>query len=162
MFSVIKNFFRSATQTKTVAYIDGDQDVPAAIDAYSKYIKGTTKEVYFVRAGSGNDPKSLRRSPHYNELTKIRLKGFASKKEITDKYITALIQKAVTEGYGHITVVSSDYDFIDIFKMAMILNPQASNVTFRMIVPTKAVGKVATCETQQGNIEVIRTKDVQA
>jgi hypothetical protein len=33
--------------------------------------------------------------------------------------------------------LSGDYDFIDIFKMSMKLNPNLKNVTFRMIVPVR-------------------------
>ena len=49
---------------------------------------------------------------------------------------------AANSVFRNVTVVSNDYDFIDIFKMAVMINEHASEVTFRMVVPF-AQGRMA-------------------
>lgn len=90
------------------------------------------------------------------DVNKIYLVGYSKGKEVVDKFIGAYIQKALSDGYTDITVVSSDYDFIDIFKMALVLNPTIdNNVSFRMIIP-KPKGRLAALPTKVCNIDVIR------
>jgi hypothetical protein len=142
---------------KKIAFLDGDQALVGIVGAYQKYLIGT--ETHLVRALTGisnGDPKS--REPKILrdlDINKIYLDGYTKGKEIVDKFIGAYIQKAIGDGYKHITVVSSDYDFIDIFKMAVVLNPMATDVTFRIIVP-HAQGKLAEMPDQVANIEVVR------
>ena len=142
---------------KKIAFLDGDQALVGIVSAYQKYLVGT--ETHLVRALTGlnrNNPTS-REPKILRDLTinKIYLEGYTRGKEIVDKFIGACIQKAIGDGYKHITVVSSDYDFIDIFKMAVVLNPAVTDVTFRIIVP-HAQGKLAEIPDQISNIEIVR------
>jgi hypothetical protein len=89
-------------------------------------------------------------------INKIYLGGFSTGKEVTDKFIGAYIQKAISDGYTHISVISSDYDFIDIFKLAIVLDDRAKNLTFRMIVPTKASKRLNEMPDRLLNIEIVR------
>jgi len=140
---------------KRIAFIDGDQDLQQLMNAYNKHIVGTDTQTHFIRAGAYvKEPKLLKNLP---EINKIYLQGFRRGKEITDKYIGAFIQKAISDGYNHITVISSDYDFIDIFKMAIILDKRSEELTFRMIVPN-AIGRLADLPTQVANIEIVKNR----
>jgi len=135
MFSklMFKLFYVKPTK---IAFLDGDNPLPCILDAYAKHLRGV--ETHLVRAlrGEENPPKILAKSSE--KINKIYLRGLTAGKEVTDKFIGAYIQKAINDGYKEITVVSMDYDFIDIFKMAIQLNPQATNVTFRIIIPAVA------------------------
>lgn len=150
MFNFL-NFFR---KPKKIAFIDGDQAIHQVLNAYDKYVAGTGTETHFIRMKEEghNEPKALRK---YKDLNRIFLAGMTAKKEVVDKFIGAYIQRAVSEGYKEITVISSDYDFIDIFKMAVQVDPNASKVTFRMIIP-KAQGRAAELPTKMLNIEIIK------
>jgi hypothetical protein len=153
MLTKLKSFFTKKQSIKKIAFIDGDQEHKRTLAAYLLHVVDTDTETHLIRAGSKTDvPRAYR---HHKEINQICLKGYTSGKEIVDKYIGAYIQKAITEGYSHITVISSDYDFIDIFKMAVVLNPEACDVTFKMIVPN-ALGRVAKLPAQIANIEIVK------
>jgi hypothetical protein len=139
---------------KKIAFIDGDQPITRSLHAYNKYVANTGTETHFVRVkdANHNEPKEIRKVQGIN---KIYLAGMTAKKEATDKFIGAYIQRAVSEGYKEITVISSDYDFIDIFKMAVQVDPNASKVSFRMIIPN-AVGRATELPTKMMNIEIIK------
>jgi hypothetical protein len=106
----------------------------------------------YVKQEGHKEPKALR---HESKFKKICLAGFGAGKETVDKFITAYIQKSLTKGYNDITVVSSDYDFIDIFKMITQLNPEYSDITFRIIIP-RPLGRLKTLPEQMANIEIIK------
>ena len=144
----------SLFRTKKIAFIDGDQNIPMALKAYEKYVAGTGTEAHFIKMKEAdqNEPKLLR---NVSGLNKIYLAGMTAGKEATDKFIGAYIQRAVSEGYREITVISNDYDFIDIFKMAVQVDSAASKVTFRMIMP-RAQGRAAALPSKLLNIEVIK------
>jgi hypothetical protein len=144
----------SLFRTKKIAFIDGDQPIPGALNAYQKYIANTGTETHFIRMQPTyhQEPKMLRGR---NDINRIYLSGLTAKKEVTDKFIGAYIQRAVSEGYREITVISNDYDFIDIFKMAVQVDSAASKVTFRMIMP-KAQGRAVDLPAKMLNIEVIK------
>lgn len=158
MFTKLIKFFKSepAPVAKKIAFIDGDQELRGLLNAYHKYIAGTDTETHLIRLKSDKaaEPKVLR---HVENINKIYLSGFTQGKEVVDKFITGFIQKAVSDGYTHITIVSSDYDFIDIFKMAVRIDPRASEVTFRMIVPF-AQGRMIDTPAQISNIEILKVK----
>ena len=138
---------------KKIAFLDGDQPLPRTIAAYHRYLVGTeTHLVRYLPVGH-SAPQSLR-DPKLDAINKIYLEGYTAGKEIVDKFIGSYIQKSIDDGYKHITVVSSDYDFIDIFKLAMMLNPAAGDVTFRMIVPN-AQGRMIDA-TSELNIEIVK------
>lgn len=139
---------------RKIAFIDGDQNVQPLIEAYKKYLANTGTETHFIRMepANHNEPKLLRGDFGFN---KIYLKGFTSRKEVVDKFIGAYIQRSISEGYDHITVISSDYDFIDIFKMAVQIEPKAVNVTFRMIIPDPK-GRLLELPDHIMNIEIIK------
>jgi hypothetical protein len=142
---------------RKIAFIDGDQSLPDVLRAYQKHVANTNTETHLVRlmtqnSGRNVEPVILRTLENVN---KIYLQGFTTGKEVTDKFIGAYIQKAINDGYTHITVVSSDYDFIDIFKMAAIVDKDASKLTFRMVIPN-AKGRVRELPDQLLNIEIIK------
>lgn len=147
---IFSRIFRKSQ--KRIVFIDGDQDIPVSIAAYNKYGKGS--ETHIVRQIFSNHepPKALRNMSGPNM---VFLRGYTSGKEIVDKFIGASIQKAIADGYTHITVVSSDYDFIDIFKMAAMIDPKASEVTFRMVIPNPQ-GRMVDLGDQIANIEIIK------
>lgn len=60
---------------------------------------------------------------------------FPPEKEIVDKYISIASQQAIDDGCSKITVISSDYDFIDIFRMLQIANPTKA-IEFTLIAPS--------------------------
>lgn len=143
---------------RRIAFIDGDQSLPDVLRAHQKHIVGTDTETHLVRLLSpqkdrDTEPRILRGVVGIN---KIYLGGFSTGKEVTDKFIGAYIQKAISDGYTHISVISSDYDFIDIFKLAIVLDDRAKNLTFRMIVPTKASKRLNEMPDRLLNIEIVR------
>lgn len=121
-------------KSKKIAFLDGDNPLPHILSVYEKHLKGIETHLVRALAQEDKEPKILKKAPE--AINKIYLRGLTKGKEITDKFIGAYIQKAIQDGYTEITVVSMDYDFIDIFKMAVILNPLATNVLFRIIVPS--------------------------
>jgi hypothetical protein len=141
---------------KQIAFLDGDNPLPGVIAAHAKHLKGV--ETHLVRAMTekSGEPHILR---NLTGINKIYLRGYTVGKEVTDKFIGAYIQKAIQDGYKEITVVSSDYDFIDIFKMAVLLNPEASNVSFRMIIPNSQ-GRLHQLPANICNISIIREATV--
>lgn len=124
--------FKPIQLPKHIAYMDGDQSIADIKRAYHTHLHGV--ETHLVRTVNGKDFKPPRQLEYEKGFNKIYLRGYRAGKEVTDKFIGAMIQKAVSEGYREITVVSGDYDFVDIFKMALALNPDAIGLTFRMIV----------------------------
>ena len=163
MFAKLLSFFRSNPQEvkrekviKSIAFLDGDQDLKSMVAAHSMYLKGIETHLVRVQDPKNNEPKVLRKVIGINKIYLVP--EYKTGKEIVDKFIGAYIQKSVSEGYNHITVVSSDYDFIDIFKMALVLNPDiADDVTFRIIVP-HPMGTLKRCPPKLRNIEVVRMK----
>jgi hypothetical protein len=144
------NWFK---KDRRIAFIDGDQPLNQVINSYNKHVKGTKTETHFIKAGGfDSKPKLLKKYPEINE---VYLNGFTHGKEITDKYIATFINKAINDGFNHLTVISSDYDFIDIFKMAVILDEKNLNLTFRMIMPA-AKGRARHLPHKLANIEIIR------
>lgn len=138
---------------KRIAFLDGDQPLPGIINAYNLFLKGTETHLIRLQNSSHAEPKILKKLD--SSINKIYLVDYTAGKEVVDKFITAYIQKAIDSKYTHITVVSSDYDFIDTFKMSVMLNPLASHVTFRMIVP-KAKGRLSEFESNVVNIEIVK------
>ena len=147
------NWFRK--KEKRIAFIDGDQAISAYLSAYEKHIANTNTETHLIRIKKLEDaePKRLRKIDE--KINKIYLEGFTARKEVVDKFIVAYIQKSIASGYNHITVVSSDYDFIDIFKMATMLDEKSSNITFRLIIPY-AQGRLLELPEKMLNIEIIK------
>ena len=148
------NIFKWFKREKKIAFIDGDQALTGLLEAYDKYVKGTGTETHLIRMiiNGHREPKQLR---PIQGINKIYLENLTKGKEVVDKFIGAYIQRAVSEGYTHITVISSDYDFIDIFKMAMVVDERASKVTFRMIVPNPQ-GRMVNAPDKDMNIEIIK------
>lgn len=150
MLSTVKSWFKKAP--RKIAFLDGDQPIPGIIAAHQKYLKGVETHLVRLEHESRNEPILLRNID--KDINKIYLRGYTNGKEVVDKFIGAYIQKALSDGYTDITVVSSDYDFIDIFKMAVQLNPSAAAVTFRMVIPN-GQGRVCDLPAQLLNIEVL-------
>ena len=132
---------------KSIAFIDGDQDAIKAVAAYEAHLKGKISEVYFITVMS--IPNRIKKLVSENFIV-TQLEGYTPGKEATDKYIIAAIQKAVFDGYNDITIVSSDYDFVDIFKMTAQL-VDMSRIKFTLVVP-KAEGRLKKCSVVGLNI----------
>lgn len=150
MLSFFSKYFPK--KSKKIAFLDGDQPIGGLLSVHRKYLVGTETHLIRLLNGDQNAPKSLR---NIGPINKIFLNGYATGKEVVDKFIGAYIQKSVSDGYTDITVVSSDYDFIDIFKMAVLINPEAAKLNFRIIVPS-ARGKLLEAPDQIANIQIIR------
>jgi hypothetical protein len=144
-------------KTKRIAFLDGDQPLPGVLAAHAKYLRGIETHLIRQQTYDANEPKVLRELDQGLGIDKIYLRGYKTGKEVTDKFIGAYIQKSITEGYREITVVSSDYDFIDVFKMAVQMDSSAAKITFRLIVPNPQ-GKLAKLTGKVMNIEVINEK----
>ena len=142
-------------QVRKIAFIDGDQSLPELLECYEQCIQGTKTDTFFIRAMAEgvNPPKIMKK---FKDVTSVMLIGYTAGKEVVDKYIGASIQKAINDGYTEITVISGDYDFIDIFKMAMKIDERANNVTFKMIVPRNATKKKVAIPKQNLNINVLK------
>lgn len=80
-----------------------------------------SSEVYIVRHTQEgfNQPKLIAKYP---EIIDVPLIGYRTSKETVDKYIAMMIQKAVSDGYKDISVISRDCDMVDIGKMAIDSN----------------------------------------
>ena len=68
-----------------------------------------------------------------------------------DKFIFGYIQTAIGKGYTDITIISSDYDFIDIFHMSNQLNTKV--ISFTLIIPRR-IGRLKQLKSM-GNITII-------
>lgn len=139
-------------KTRRIAFLDGDQNLTELMAAYKYYLAGIETHLVRCHTAEQPEPRALRNE---HGFSKCYLIGYTAGKEITDKFIAAYIQRAISEGYNDITVVSNDYDFIDIFKMAVQLNPNASQINFRLITPSP-LGRVKQLPAQLVNIEVIK------
>ncbi len=153
MIKKLINWLKGAPAQRKIAFIDGDQNIENALAAYDRYVANTNTETHFVKMAPAhhNEPKAVR---HRDDLNRVYLE-FAPGKEVVDKFIAGYIQRAVSEGYTHITVISNDYDFIDIFKMSVKINQHANEVTFRIIAP-RPQGKLKDAPANIANIEVVK------
>jgi hypothetical protein len=143
-------------QVRKIAFIDGDQPLPGLLECYEKCVLGTKTDTFFIRvaAEGANPPKIMKK---FKDVTSVMLVGYTTGKEVVDKYIGASIQKAIADGYTEITVISGDYDFIDIFKMAMKIDDRANTVKFNMIIPRNSTEKKnVTIPRQNLNISVFK------
>jgi hypothetical protein len=149
MFTKFLSLFKPQ---RKIAFLDGDQPLPGILAAHQKYLLGIETHLVRLRGENTGEPRLLRKVTGIN---KIYLTGYSTGKEVTDKFISAYIQKALHDGCTDITVVSSDYDFIDVFKLAVQLNPTAFDVSFRLIVPT-AIGRLGGLPEKMLNIEIVK------
>ena len=145
-----------AIPIKRIAFMDGDQPMAGLVSAYNQYIANTNTETHIVRLSNGGaTPKNLKNFTGDGHVNKVFLDGFKTGKEVVDKFIGAYIQRAISEGYTHISVISSDYDFIDIFKMAVKIDENAKNVSFHMIVPNP-MGSIRSAPNKIANITITK------
>jgi hypothetical protein len=108
------------------------------------------EEVQWIHCGK-HTPKIVSKDKTNNVVS---LSEFSAKgKETTDKYIAMAIQKLVSEGVVDICVVSSDFDFVDIFKMITVTNPDKC-LKFKLIAPY-AKGRLLR-EESTSTIEIIK------
>lgn len=136
---------------KKIAFIDGDQELFRNILAYDEHIKGRGYETHYVTFSSTPRKIEKMKTEKFNVVNLCSL-NLSRGKEITDKYIAAHIQKAVSDGYNDIIVVSSDYDFVDIFKMAAQICDM-SKIHFKLIVP-KPQGRII--DTQVAGLDIVK------
>ncbi len=149
LFSLFK--YTKKTKPKLVL-LDGDQPLLEILSAYTKHISQLSNcETYFIQLAdiSSKGPKVLK---YYPDINKIILRHFSPGKEIVDKFIFGYIQTAISNGYSDITIISSDYDFIDIFKMSNLLNHNKT-IKFSLIIP-RPIGKLKNLKSV-GNITII-------
>jgi hypothetical protein len=149
------NWFRKQSQPKGCVFLDGDQGLPALMAAFDRYAKGS--EAYFIRqCAKENIPKAMEGR---DDMQKIYLSDFKARKETTDKFIAMMIQQKIKDGYTDFTVISGDTDFVDIFKMAMIANPEM-NFNFRFIIPkgslVKESSNYTTWDDTECKLEIVR------
>lgn len=149
MFANLKSWF---VKPKRIAFIDGDQDLRKCIKIHREMLSGIETHLVRIQNDEHNKPKVLRNVTNINVTNLI---GFKTKKEVTDKYIGAYIQKVLSDGYKEIIVVSNDFDFVDIFKMIIQLNPNLSGVSFR-IITYNAQGSLDNAES-----EIINTNSIE-
>lgn len=122
----------------------------------SLHTENTGTETHFVRATGHectNITKRLRGVS--NDINITYLMGYRTGKEVVDKFIAGYIHRAVAEGFDEITVVSSDYDFVDIFKMATQINTLSNDVTFKLIDP-QSNPRIDSLPNKIVNIEIIK------
>jgi len=149
MFALIRKLF---IKRKDIAFIDGDQDLDLNIFVYKKYLLNTRTIFIRQQDKKANPPRKLK---SLHKLETLYLNNFSKKKEIVDKCIAIYIHKVLTEGYNNITVVSSDYDFIDIFRLIITLETLPTHIKFRLIIPNP-IGKTASLPDKYYNIEVVK------
>lgn len=139
---------------KSIVFIDGDQGIPDILNAYDTHVKGRFDECHIVRACTADSMPNKFKKLSKDGVNLISLAGMTNGKEVTDKFIAAYIQKAISEKFNSITVVSSDYDFIDIFKMSAKLS-DTTKLKLRLIAP-HAIGKL--CNAKVTGVEIIKMK----
>ena len=120
---------------KELIFIDGDQDANRQIATFKK-ISNDRKGIWIHV--QRETPRKLTKVPNI-EVVSVREMS-AKGKETTDKYIGIAIQKAVSEGVRKFTVISRDYDFVDIFKMIVMSNPEVE-LDFTLVA-AKAQGRL--------------------
>ena len=119
-------------KTKEIVFIDGDQHQAGCMRTFH-HLYGD-KETVLVRqvavspSGEYNIPVVYKNKS--SSFRFVFLSEYRSGKETCDKYVAAAIQKAVAEGYRKITVVSNDYDFVEIFRMIAELNENLEGAEF--------------------------------
>lgn len=113
-----------------------------------------SSEVYVFHNVTENQqkPKVIRNLP---EVNYIPVEGFKGSKETVDKLIGIMAQKAISEGYCEINIVSKDCDFPDIARLLAGVNPE-SNTIINVIIPeVKVLAKnVSYQNTIHGNVSV--------
>lgn len=135
-----------------VILIDGDQPLPEISRAYRHHItKIDNFETYFIRYSS-SIPRVVKTFP---QTKYIGLSHLSGGKEVVDKFIFGLIQSLIYKGYEKITVISSDYDFIDIFHMSNIIN-ENKTIKFTLVIP-RPKGRLEQLKSNE-NIRVIKDR----
>ena len=131
MLKNILNFF-SKQEKKRLFIVDGDGCTPHTW-VYEDVLG--TSEVYVVRHTQSyfSKPKIL---DAYPEIIDVPLTGYRTSKETVDKYIGLMIQKAVSDGYRDINIVSRDCDMIDMARMLIDINPD-KKFTINIIMPNQ-------------------------
>lgn len=137
-----------------IIFIDGDQDIPKSMRAYDAHVAGTPSTTLFVRRQSADagTPRLLKERPEI-QITYLASQEYPSDKEVVDKYIAVCIQKALGDGFTHITVISADGDFVDIFRMIRMIN-HVPRVSFKLISPSSN-GRIDSFPERMGNITVV-------
>lgn len=116
-------------------FIDGDQDANRQIATFNKI--SNDRKGFWIHV-QREIPRKLSKIPN---IEAISVRDMAAKgKETTDKYIAIAIQKGVSEGIKKFTVISRDYDFVDIFKMIVMSNPEVE-LDFTLVA-AKAQGRL--------------------
>ena len=165
LFSCISSFFSTRASIHPLPYsrliiFDGDQSINPIMKVHDKIISKIPKDkvrIEFVKMHyiGESPPKILKKFPHINF---VPLSGFSAKKEVVDKWIGIRIQQAIDAGCQQISVVSSDFDFVDIFRMILMMNPTKKNLNFTLIAP-KPIGKLNAAIGQDAvfkNISIIK------
>lgn len=129
----------NTNSSKTITFIDGDQANRELLNCYTKHIEPLDSEVHYVTVTP--IPKAVNPIFHSDKVTLTELKGFFKGKESTDKYIAAHIIKSISQGFTKINVISNDYDFLDIFKMVVMIEECPDNIDFTLYMPTRMESK---------------------
>ena len=143
------------TTPKKIVFVDGDQYVRGVSTIYKRYLKSMRADLYFIKynkASANPSAETMKIITNIGFIV-ISING-TSGKELVDKAIGIYIQKAILEGYNDITVVSDDYDFIDIFGLLIQANDY-DNITYRLITPSPK-GRLMATPDKINNIEIIK------
>lgn len=159
MLKNILNFF-SKQEKKRLFIVDGDGCTPHTW-VYEDVLG--TSEVYVVRHTQSyfGKPKIL---DAYPEIIDVPLTGYRTSKETVDKYIGLMIQKAVSDDYCDINIVSRDCDMIDMARMLIDINSD-KKFTINIIMPhQKQLAKDTDLSSQvaglaKSNVYLVKKKE---
>jgi hypothetical protein len=117
---------------RTITFIDGDQILgPQFLFEQHPELVFPEKPRLIYQQRNSNMPRLLKR--YLNQVELIPIPNLSCKKELVDKYISIELGMAMQNPKAlRIIVVSNDYDFIDIFKLAMLASGK-SNVHFTLL-----------------------------
>ena len=117
---------------KKLVIVDGDC---ISSDLYILDHMTGVAECYFVRQGHLQTfPKQVKNRSDYSL---VPLVGYRLGKEVVDKYIGLMIQKAVDSGAVEITILSADYDFIDTVRMIVDISSPKNRVRINIVIPIR-------------------------
>jgi hypothetical protein len=122
---------------KSVLFVDGDMSL-VQMDKILHEIEHNFDEICLVRLNQKdfNEPKIIRRIvwEFSDKINYFLVHEWRKGKESTDKFIIAAIQKAVMMNACHIAVLTSDFDFVDVYDIISQINPE-SEIKFEVFMP---------------------------
>ena len=129
----IFDFLKPKSVKKPLVLIDGDS---LATSPFIVDLLKPTMETYWFQAVKNNMamPKFVKNAEF---IYTVALAGCRTGKEAVDKYIGMVLTKAIIDGYTEIYIVSQDYDFIEIARMAAHIVEPKTKVSIKVVCPAK-------------------------